>query len=105
MARELEYSLLHPGENALQFIAIWRREFGGSSWGWCAKIGDVIGDRVIDLVADRADDRYLRRIDRSSYCFLIEAPQVLERTATTTDDEHIGLLLCEIEFLDRSCDL
>jgi hypothetical protein len=50
---------------------------------------DEVGDGVIDLVADRRDDRNGRAGDGPGHGLFVEGPQVLDRPAAAADDEDV----------------
>ena len=51
-----------------------------------ADVGREVGQRDVDLVADAADDRERVRHDRADDPFVVERPEVLERTAAAGED-------------------
>ena len=58
----------------------------------CAEIGDQVGNREVDLVADRADHRYGGGINGTSQRFVVEAPQILHRAAAAGQQNRIVAL-------------
>ncbi len=69
-------------------------QLGGGAGRWCAQIGDEIGDREIDLVSNRGDDRQFCRGNGARDDFLIELPQIFDAAAAARDDDQIDR--CEI---------
>jgi hypothetical protein len=65
-------------------------ELPGDRGGRRAHVGDEVGDRHVDLVADGRHDRCPARGDRARDDLLVEGPQVLERAAAAADDDHVG---------------
>ena len=65
------------GAQPAQQIATGRsNDLGGGSWCGSASIGDQIGDRDIDLVANSADHRDSGCGDGPRHAFVVECPQV-----------------------------
>ena len=54
-----------------------------------AQIRDEIGDREVDLMADRRDDRDRARMDRARHRLVVERPEVLERAAAARQQQHV----------------
>ncbi len=57
--------------------------------GRAADGGDVVDQRVIDLVADRADDRQPQVRDRAAEVLVAEGPEVGEAAAAAADDRDL----------------
>src|ERR1019366_8408932 len=74
------------GEIAPHRHRLFRRRRGG----WRAEIGGMIDQGPIRLVANRRDERHEAARRRAHDDFLVETPQILERTAAARDDNHIG---------------
>ena len=62
----------------LHFEHVRRNQLGRRRRGRGAQVGDQIGDREIDLMADRAHDRNTRVINGARHGFFVERPQVFE---------------------------
>src|SRR5688500_18201539 len=58
-----------------------RNALGRGRRSWGAHVCDEVGDREIDLVSDAADNRNRTFEDRACDDFLVECPEVFERTA------------------------
>ena len=52
-------------------------------------VGDEIGDGHVALVTDRRDHRHRRSRDHPRDDFLVERPEVFDRSAATADDDHV----------------
>ena len=52
-------------------------------------IGDQIGQRHVDFVADRRHDRNARSMNRADDDFFVERPQVFQAAAAAADDQHV----------------
>ncbi len=54
-------------------------------------VGNKIGNREVNFVADAADDRYGRGRDGTGNDFLVERPQVLNRASAPADNHYVYL--------------
>ncbi len=73
-----------------QLREIWRRDLGRGARCWRPEIRHEIRDRKINLMPHRRDDRDFRSRDRAGYDLLVEAPEILQRSAAAPHDEHIA---------------
>ena len=94
MADQLRAQLLRQtlfvAAQLLQPVGLIRaHQFGCSGGRGGALIGDKIGNGEIDLMADAADDRQLAGRNRARHDFLVERPQIFQRAAAATDDQHV----------------
>src|SRR5207245_3603663 len=70
-------------------------EFRGSARRGRADIRDEVDDRNVRLMADRTHDGHAGSRDGPCQAFVVEAPQVLERSAPARDDDdEIGRASC-----------
>jgi len=84
--------------------AIGRRDqLGGGRGRGRAHVGRKVREREVDLVAHRRDDRKGRSGDRAYGHFLVERPQIFERTAAAPDDQDVEPAQA-IEAFDRPGD-
>ena len=67
-------------------------------------VGDQVGERDVDFVADGGDGRNPRRGDRPHDGFFVERPQVFQAAAAAADDEHIGRGLSRFASADAGDD-
>src|SRR5436190_7273971 len=74
-----------------QFCGIGYGQLGGCGRGRCPEISNEIGYCKIDFMADGADHRYVRVIDRTGDDFFIECPEVLDGSPSPSNDEEIDL--------------
>ena len=79
----------HGAGARAQCQAIGNDQGRGASGRGRARIGDEVADRKIGLVADAADNWNARLKNRQRYRFFVECPQVLDRAAAATEDQHI----------------
>ena len=56
-----------------------------------ATVSDQIEDRAVRLVPDRADHRRLGGADRPHQALVAERQQIFQRSAPTSDDDHLDL--------------
>ena len=71
--------------------ALRAREFGRAGRRRRTHVGREVRDREIGFVPDAADDRQFARRDRARQRLVVERPQILDRAATTTDQQHVDL--------------
>ena len=86
--RRLEAALQAIDARAGLFLG-GHHHFGGSRWRWRAEVRDEVGDRDVDLVSDRGNDRHRGRRDRPRQDLLVERPEILDRSAAASDDHHV----------------
>ena len=79
-----------PRQRVQPFPLVGHRDLGRGRWGRCAHIGDEIGDREIDLVADPGYHRDRTVEDRLRHRFFVKRPKILERAAATGQDQQIA---------------
>src|SRR5918992_5494769 len=60
-----------------------------SRWRRSPDIGCEVGYGEVDLVSDGRDDRHRRCDDRSRNSFVVERPQVFDRSAAAPDNHDI----------------
>ena len=56
-----------------------------------AQVRHEIGDGEVDLVPDPADDGNRRAVHRARHHFLVEGPEILERSSAAGHDQHVAL--------------
>ena len=82
-----------PG--ALQIVAPLQRVGGDHlrrrGGGRRAPVGDEVRNREVDLVPDAGDQRNRAAMNRACDRFVVEAPQILDRTAPSSEHEHVAL--------------
>ena len=64
-------------------------DFRCSGWRWCARIGDVINECGVGLVANGRDQRNLALEGCTDNSLFIERPEVFDRPAAAPDDQHV----------------
>ncbi|MDR8939456.1 hypothetical protein FEP67_04374 [Burkholderia multivorans] len=79
------------GQFAQQQRALGARELGRAGRRRRAHVGREIGDREIGFVPDAADDRQFARRNRARERFVVERPQIFDRAAAATDEQHVDL--------------
>jgi len=79
-------------------------ELGGGRGGGGAKVGDVVCDGVVDLVADGGDDGELRGDDGAGEELVVEAGEVFERASSAGDEDEVDLIGMAIEVADAGGD-
>ena len=67
-------------------------QFGGFARGRRADVGRQVGERDVDLVADRRNDNRLRRGDRPNHRLLVERPEVFEAAAAAGHHDAVDRL-------------
>ncbi|OQV66283.1 hypothetical protein AK51_10420 [Serratia nematodiphila DZ0503SBS1] len=60
--------------------------------GLRAQVGNEVGDGDVGFMADGADDRNAAGEDRPRHAFVVEAPQIFQRTAAAADDQHVAFV-------------
>ncbi len=98
------------GEGSGEFAPHRHRLFRRRRRGWRAQIGGMIDQGPIRLVPDRRDERHKASRRRAHDDFLVETPQIFERTTAPRDNNHIRppqrtVLRQGIEAVDRGGDL
>ena len=86
-AQQAAAQIAHPGQ---QFGAHRHGHFRRRRWRWRARIGGVIDQRPVRLVAHRRDQRDVRGRRGAHHGLVVEAPQILHRAAAARHDEEIG---------------
>ena len=66
--------------------------FGGGRGGWGSVVGDVVGNGVVDLVADGGDDGFGRLVDGAGDGFVVEGPEVFRCASAAPDDENVDIV-------------
>ena len=86
----------HPAQPAAEIgqrvghrALLLHHQLGGVGGRGGAHVGDEVGDREVHLVADRRDHRDLGGGDRAGQHLVVERPQVLERAAPPSHDDHV----------------
>ena len=78
------------GQSRSEFTTDGDRHFRRGGGGGCAPVGGIVCQRSIGLVTDRADHGNGAIRDSAHHDLLVEAPQVLDRTAAARYDHQIG---------------
>ena len=78
------------GRSGEQFGAHRHRQFGRSGRRGRPEVGREVDQRRVGLMADRRDQRDGGAGCRAHDRFLIEGPEVLQRTAAPCHDQHVG---------------
>ena len=76
-------------QRAREVVAIGNQQLGRGRRRRCAQVGGKVGDREVGFVADGADHGDRAGADRARHGFVVERPQVLERTATAREQQHV----------------
>ena len=82
-------SLLHLPQAGRKFFGRRSDQFGRFAGRQRANVGGQIGQRDVDFVADRRDDRNSRSRNRPHDRLLVERPQVFQTAAAARDDQAI----------------
>ena len=77
------------------------RELGSARGRGCSNIGDEIGNGEIDLVAHAGDDGNAHGGHRPGDNLLVERPEILQRTATSGQDEQVAFAAPVSQFQRR----
>ena len=64
-------------------------DLGGGGGSRCAKIRDVIADRAVDFMTDSGDRRNGTGRNRPCDDFLVERPEILERSSAAADEDDV----------------
>ena len=72
-------------------LAVGRDELRGTGRRRRADVGDEVADREVGLVAHGGDDRQRGVDHRARDLLVVERPQVLDRAAAPSDDQHVDL--------------
>ena len=91
-ARRRERPIVQAIDAAAELVLRRDDEFRGRRGCRRAEVGDEIGDRDVGLVSHRRDHRYRHACDRARHHFLVERPQIFDRSAAATDDDDIHAL-------------
>jgi hypothetical protein len=84
---------LLPGlQLAQQLLLIAADDLRGGRRGRRAQVGNKISDRDVGFMADGADDRDLAGEDSPRHPLIVKTPQILQRTAAASDNQHVTLL-------------
>src|SRR5205814_8660081 len=81
-----------PGEAiapAAELVLRRNHHLGGRGRGRRAEVRHEVGNRDVDLMADGGDDRDWGGDDRPGHALLVECPEILDRSASATDDDDI----------------
>ena len=89
LALQAAPNLLEPGD---RLPPVGAHQRGRSGRRRRAHIGDLVGEQVVGLVADRAHHRDATGEDGARHALGVECPQVLDAAAATSDDEHVDLV-------------
>ncbi len=87
----LQQLLLEMGEALGTGALIRRHQLGGRRRGRGAQVGGKVADGDIHLVAHRAHHRDGGVGDGARHRLFVEAPEIFERPAAASDDQHIHL--------------
>jgi hypothetical protein len=63
--------------------------FGCGGGRWSADVGNEVGNRHVNLVANRRNDWHRRARNRPGDDLLVESPEVLNRSAASTHDDYV----------------
>ncbi len=64
---------------------------GSARRRWCPHVGDEVRDREVHLMADSRDHGCRQGVQRSCHDFLVERPQILERTSAARENQQIAV--------------
>jgi hypothetical protein len=100
---------LQFGERIDQLRIFRHRPFGSLRRGRRARVGNKIEQRPVRLVPNRGDQRDAAFGGGANDDFLIEAPEILQASAASADDQHVGARngaarLKRVEATDGGCD-
>ena len=83
---------LLPGlQLAQQLLLIAADDLCGGRRGRRAQVGNKISDSDVGFMANGADDRDLAGEDSSRHPLIVKTPQILQRTAAASDNQHVTL--------------
>ena len=88
-ARHGVQPLMQPIDPAAEVVLRRDHHFGGCRRRRRAQVGDEIGDRDVGLVPDGGDDRHGARGNRSRHAFLVERPEIFDRSAAAAGDDDV----------------
>ena len=89
--RRVGHSLLHRRHHCKPDSHRFRHHFCRSGWGGCTHIRHKISNCEIRFVANTTYDRNGAPKDHSGQRFIIERPQVLQRSASADQHNHIDV--------------
>jgi hypothetical protein len=75
-----------------QRAGVRRNQFGRGRRRGRPQVRDEVGNRHVAVVADADDDRQRRRANRARHHFLVERPQVLNRTTAANQQQDVNLV-------------
>jgi IMP dehydrogenase len=87
----LHQSLADAPQGVEQRLAIGHHQFCRTRRRGGAHIGDKVGNREVNFVADAADDRNGAGANGARHRLVVECPQIFKRTTTADQDEHIAI--------------
>jgi len=95
MPQSMLYHGLHAGQERLewlpQLLFTLHHQFSRHRGSWRTQVSDKIGDGVIDFMPHGGNDRDLRGGNGAHDLFFIKGPEIFQRTAPTSNDQHIQL--------------
>ncbi len=83
------FSLLHLSHGQRQIRPDGNAEFGSRSRSGGANVGDVVEQSPVGFVSDCRNQGYVAVRGRSHDVFVVEAPKIFKRSASSGDNQHI----------------
>src|SRR5436305_6117753 len=76
-----------PIDPAAELVLRRDHHLGRRGRGRRAEVRHEVRNRDVDLMADGGDNRHWRGHDRPGHALLVERPEILDRSASATDDD------------------
>ena len=98
------HALAVRAKQGLHFFRIRHDQLGGFARRQGANVGNQIGQRDVDFMSHRRNDRNARSGDGPQDDLFVECPQIFQAAAAASDDEHVDFAGEAVDRLDARGD-